>query len=26
VRELVAERIEGGRLRLDRIALKGRKR
>jgi SAM-dependent methyltransferase len=26
VRELVAERMEGGRLRLDRIALKGRKR
>jgi SAM-dependent methyltransferase len=26
VRELVADRIEGGRLRLDRIALKGRKR
>jgi SAM-dependent methyltransferase len=26
VRELVAERIDGGRLRLDRIALKGRKR
>jgi SAM-dependent methyltransferase len=26
LRELVAERIEGGRLRLDRIALKGRKR
>jgi hypothetical protein len=26
VRELVADRIEGGKLRLDRIALKGRKR
>jgi SAM-dependent methyltransferase len=26
VRELVADRIEGGRLRLDRIALKGRRR
>jgi hypothetical protein len=25
VRELVADRIEGGQLRLDRIALKGRK-